>query len=88
MMITLGIIIVLGGMCALKFYYHNKSQNDKITSLTNQINELKQKNEFIKRCGSGYDYLAIGNSITVHSECNFWWNECGMAATTSVNIFK
>lgn len=88
MMITLGIIIVLGGMCALKFYYHNKSQNDKITSLTNQINELKQKNEFIKRCGSGYDYLAIGNSITVHSECNFWWNECGMAATTSVISFK
>ncbi|MBE5837170.1 SGNH/GDSL hydrolase family protein [Butyrivibrio sp.] len=27
----------------------------------------------------GYKYLAIGNSITIHSITSFWWNEVGMA---------
>ena len=29
----------------------------------------------------GYNYLAIGNSITVHPITDFWWGEWGMAAT-------
>ena len=29
-----------------------------------------------------YNYLAIGNSITLHQINDYWWNECGMAATT------
>ena len=29
----------------------------------------------------GFDYLAIGNSITVHSKTSYWWGEWGMAAT-------
>lgn len=29
----------------------------------------------------GYNYLAIGNSITIHSITSFWWNEVGMAAS-------
>lgn len=29
----------------------------------------------------GYNYLAIGNSITKHMICDYWWNEIGMAAS-------
>lgn len=29
----------------------------------------------------GFNYLAIGNSITKHPICDYWWNEIGMAAT-------
>lgn len=28
-----------------------------------------------------YEYLAIGNSITRHGECEYWWNDIGMAAS-------
>lgn len=30
-----------------------------------------------------FRYLAIGNSITRHGICEYWWNECGMAATST-----
>ena len=29
----------------------------------------------------GFSYLAIGNSITLHNKCSYWWNRIGMAAT-------
>lgn len=34
-----------------------------------------------------YRYLAIGNSITRHPVCDFWWNEIGMAASESANDY-
>lgn len=32
--------------------------------------------------GEGYNYLAIGNSITKHETCDYWWQEDGMVAST------
>ena len=29
----------------------------------------------------GVNYLAIGNSITLHDICDYWWTNCGMAAS-------
>lgn len=29
------------------------------------------------------NYFAIGNSITIHGTCDYWWNEVGMAASDS-----
>ena len=29
-----------------------------------------------------YNYLAIGNSITKHNICDYWWNDVGMAASS------
>lgn len=29
-----------------------------------------------------YGYLALGNSLTYHPTCSFWWTECGMAASS------
>lgn len=57
-----------------------------INELENENNKLKSedyKSEFYGKCGDGYDYLAIGNSITWHRICEYWWNEIGMAATTA-----
>ncbi|RHT81410.1 SGNH/GDSL hydrolase family protein [Clostridiaceae bacterium AM27-36LB] len=34
-----------------------------------------------------YNYLAIGNSITLHGKTDYWWNECGMAATDKENDY-
>lgn len=34
-----------------------------------------------------YNYLAIGNSITIHLLNEYWWNECGMAATSAENDY-
>lgn len=34
-----------------------------------------------------YRYLAIGNSLTWHRKCDYWWNECGMVATRAENDF-
>ena len=28
-----------------------------------------------------YNYLAIGNSLTLHGVCGYWWNRIGMAAS-------
>ena len=36
---------------------------------------------------ANYNYLAIGNSITIHPLNEYWWNECGMAATTAENDY-
>ena len=33
------------------------------------------------RQDNGYNYLAIGNSITRHNITGYWWNEIGMAAS-------
>ena len=34
-----------------------------------------------------FHYLAIGNSITRHPVCEYWWNESGMAASTAENDY-
>lgn len=30
---------------------------------------------------STYNYLALGDSVTIHPVCDYWWQECGMAAS-------
>lgn len=37
--------------------------------------------------GSGYDYLAIGNSITMHPRQSYWPDAMGMGATTQQNDY-
>ncbi len=71
---------------------HEKEQNNSISELRNQLNSLslqlyEQENnndarEFTEHVsGESYDYLAIGNSITCHAICEYWWGEWGMAAS-------
>lgn len=37
--------------------------------------------------GKGFNYLAIGNSITKHGINEYWWNEVGMAASSKGNDY-
>ena len=34
-----------------------------------------------KDINNEFNYLAIGNSITQHGICDYWWNKHGMAAS-------
>lgn len=51
------------------------------------LKDNSYKSEFYQNCGDSYDYLAIGNSITWHRICDYWWNENGMAATKKENDY-
>ena len=37
--------------------------------------------------GGTFNYLAIGNSLTVHEICRYWWNPVGMAASDAAHDF-
>lgn len=34
-----------------------------------------------------YNVLCIGNSITIHPKCDYWWGEWGMSASTKENDY-
>lgn len=57
--------------------------NNNLVIANKAIDELKQQivQSDTKYIDNGFNYLAIGNSITKHEKCDYWWNEIGMAAT-------
>ena len=48
---------------------------------TTAIESETTSNPNIEWLADGYNYLAIGNSITKHDITSYWWNEIGMAAS-------
>jgi len=50
------------------------------------ILQLKAKETSVE-WNDGFNYLAIGNSITKHGINEYWWNEVGMAASTAENDY-
>lgn len=48
--------------------------------LVNGDDDVKYKDD-------AFNYLAIGNSITLHRVNEYWWNEVGMAATEQKNDY-
>lgn len=74
---------MVGGI-VYKFIKHELNQNEKISSLQSEVSRLyAEMNEISVEWGNGYNYLAIGNSITKHGTCDYWWNEIGMAASST-----
>ena len=86
-------IITCGGFFAYKLYKHEKNQAKDISDLNGQVYDLKgqisllnaklagRKESIIWDSGE-YNYLAIGNSLTRHGACSYWWHSCnGMAAS-------
>lgn len=78
------VLMLLCGM-SYKFLQHEYRQNEKINQLNAEVkllsSELEGMTADVIFAEDTYNYLAIGNSITLHDTCNFWWNECGMAAS-------
>ena len=90
--IGIGIFILIVGLicCSyvgMTFINHEKNQNQKISDLEGEIQVLSEELDLYTSASSinwsdnGFNYLAIGNSITIHGICDYWWNEVGMAAS-------
>ncbi|MBR6427550.1 MAG: SGNH/GDSL hydrolase family protein [Clostridia bacterium] len=60
--------------------------NNRISNLEKLLAEKPGAEDTAKTADNGeevFRYLAIGNSITWHVKCDYWWNECGMAASVA-----
>lgn len=84
------IVIIL----VLFFFSCEKRQNNKILEIQNQLEIMNNKidNSISNSFSSGvtvdgYDYLAIGNSITIHPPVDYWLGNWGMAASCEDNDY-
>lgn len=85
-LITAAIVIAVAGYCCYRLIILEKDQSQQILDLQESISRLSVEVEELSAkdvewLDDGYNYLAIGNSITLHSIKSFWWNEVGMAAS-------
>lgn len=62
---------------------------DKTQSLEAKLNQITNYYEHaIEYSEDSFNYLAIGNSITYHGTCDYWWNEgVGMAASSNTKDY-
>ena len=93
MKILLALAAVMAVMAAIKIIRHERRQDSEIQKLREEVQLLMAKTEnnseaesFTQNClktllNGGVNYLAIGNSITLHGLCDYWWSKCGMAAS-------
>lgn len=80
---------IAGYMGVTKFLAHERAQNQSIAELKAQVSLLSERvadhsegNAFVSNVSQErFDYLAIGNSITIHPVTDYWWGEWGMAAS-------
>lgn len=84
--IILAIVLITGGYCGYRLIRHEKAQNQQIQSMQASISKLSAELDAmsepeIEWLDDGTNYFAIGNSITLHGTCDYWWNEVGMAAS-------
>ena len=80
------IVIIAEGGLILSLINDNRKQKTQIKSLEEAVSRLSDKRgtdspDKITWLEDGYNYLAIGNSITIHNITSYWWNEVGMAAS-------
>lgn len=92
--IAVGMFMVIGILC-YKLHKHEVTQDQQISNLLFQIDLLRkdyddERSIWIENSNSGrgrLNVLVLGNSITRHGLCDYWWNEIGMAATTEENDY-
>lgn len=53
-----------------------------INDMILEMQLLKNQMVGVEYLNNGFNYLAIGNSITKHQICSYWWDEIGMGATS------
>jgi len=78
---------------ALMLFAAGCASNDherRIGELEEKVSELQMQLALVKPAPDpansiwprdGFNYLAIGNSLTQHGICKYWWNRVGMAAS-------
>ena len=70
------ILALLVGLC-----FHEMKQDREIKQLQEQV-FTSENNGPVTYSKDAFNYLAIGNSITLHEISSYWWDDIGMAATT------
>ena len=71
------LIFLLAAVLAAAIVYIVKLKRENL----NLRKELSCSLSVSDAATDAFTYLAIGNSITLHGEASYWWNECGMAAS-------
>jgi len=71
-----------------------QAKDEEIAALKTELESVKAQLDAAPAPDTGADdddgtfrYLALGNSLTWHVKCDYWWNECGMAASKAENDF-
>lgn len=82
-------VLSIHGISGFSLFRHIQNQDRKIAELQNEIHTLTEQlyGKYVNWQDEDFNYLAIGNSITVHTINSYWQNECGMAATKLENDY-
>lgn len=80
------LILFLGFYLGYRFIKQEKNQSQHMQEMQASMSDLSDEakmssEEKIEWQNDEYNYLAIGNSITLHGIESIWWNEIGMAAS-------
>ncbi|MBO4769607.1 MAG: SGNH/GDSL hydrolase family protein [Clostridia bacterium] len=81
-----GAIVIGAVLCWYFVSGRTASLNNRIAELEKLLAEKQDPEnagDAEKDGETVFRYLAIGNSITWHVKCDYWWNECGMAASVA-----
>lgn len=85
-----GILMILAVVVAVGSHFEYKTEiaalETKVTTLSEELESVKNPVQ-VNYSENGYNYLAVGNSITVHKVNSYWWSERGMAASTDENDY-
>lgn len=86
--------IVVSILVGYKFIVHELNQknqfillNDRVNSLSAKIQLIENRNKKVEWSDNEFNYLAIGNSITLHDKNSYWWSLRGMAASIDENDY-
>ena len=78
-------VLVVAGFSVFGIFRHERRQTEVITRLSEEIRVMSHK---LNGIAGGpewpedtFNYLAIGNSLTLHGITSFWWDNRGMAAS-------
>ena len=75
--LLLNILLIYKGQYISKIVNHIKYEKEYSSLLSTYT-----PNEIYLDNNDKINYVCIGNSITLHSQCDYWWEERGMASTS------
>ncbi len=84
-MVALVIVLIITCLVLNKRIQDQKKQISEMEKKLENLGAIKNPEETTaenENTSDAYKYLAIGNSITVHGKCSYWWNPVGMAASS------